>query len=68
MTEQHSPIIESRATGTAAVGCAIHPKAKSSILIDAGSAADGWIAATLAKCSTTRGRYLIQLRIGATKI
>jgi putative ABC transport system substrate-binding protein len=31
-------------------------------------AAGGWIAATLAKCSTMRGRYRIRPKIGANKI
>jgi hypothetical protein len=68
MAEQHSPIIEFPRRGTAAVGCAIRPKAKPSIFIDARCAAGGWIAATLGKCSTMRGHYLIQPKIGADTV
>ena len=65
MAEQHSPIIE---FPTSAVQWAIRPKTKPSVFIDAQRAADGWIAATLAKCSTIRGRYRIRPKIGANKI
>jgi hypothetical protein len=62
MAEQHSTIIESRA------GSTIRPKTKPSICIDARCAANGWIPATLAKCSTTRGSYRIQPTIGANEV
>ena len=61
MAEQHSTIIEFPRGK-------IRPKTKPSICIDARCAANGWIAATLAKCSTTRGRYRIQSTIGANEI
>jgi hypothetical protein len=65
MAEQHSPIIE---FPTSAVQWAIRPKTKPTVFIDAQCAADGWIAATLAKCSTMRGRYRIRPKVGANKI
>jgi hypothetical protein len=38
------------------------------LFIDVRRAADGWIAATLARCSTMKGHYRIRLTIGANKI
>jgi len=55
-----------RAGNTLAIGCAIWPK--TSIFIDVGRAVDGWIAATLARCSTMKGHYRIRPTTGANKI
>src|SRR5262249_39801540 len=55
-----------RAGNTLAIACAIWPK--TSIFIDVRRALDGWIAATLARCSTMKGHYRIRPTIGANKI
>jgi hypothetical protein len=55
-----------RAGSTLAIACAIWPQR--SIFIDVRRAADGWIAATLARCSTMKGHYRIRPTIGANKI
>jgi len=40
---------------------------KQSIFIAARHVADGWIAASLARCSTMKGHYRIRPTIGADK-
>jgi transposase len=59
--------LSSRAGSTSVVAWAIRPETKP-IFIDARRAAGGSIAATLAKCSTMRGRHRIRPKIGANKI
>jgi len=59
-------LLSFRAGSTFALACAIWPK--TSIFIDVRRAVDGWIAATLARCSTMKGHYRIRPTIGADKI
>jgi hypothetical protein len=66
MAEQPTGSSSSRAGSTLAIACAIWRKR--SIFIDVRGAADGWIAATLARCSTMKGYYRIRPTIGANKI
>jgi len=66
MSERHGTIIEFPRGKHIALACAIWPK--TSIFIDVRRAVDGWIAATLARCSTMKGHYRIRPTIGADKI
>ena len=66
MSERQGTIIEFRAGSTFALACAIWPK--TSIFIDVRRAVDGWIAATLARCSTMKGHYRIRPTIGVNAI
>jgi hypothetical protein len=60
MAEQHSAIIEFPRGKYIGRPLGDPPKDEAERL--------GWIAATLAKCSTIRGRYRIRPKIGANKI
>jgi hypothetical protein len=58
----------SRAGSTLAIACACATWSRRSIFIDVRRAADGWMATTLARCSTMRGRYRIRPTIGVNAI
>ena len=68
MAEQHSPIIELPRRRYSGRRMRDPPKGEAEYFYDAWCAAGGWIAATLEKCSTMRGHYLIQPKIGADKV
>ena len=60
--------LRSHAATISAIAWAIRPKMKQNIFITARHVADGWIAATFARCSTMKGHYRIRPTIGADKI
>ena len=68
MPEQRGSIIEFPRRNHIGRRMAIRPKMKQSIFIAARHVADGWIAASLARCSTMKGHYRIRPTIGADKI
>ena len=68
MPEQHGSIIAFARRNHIGHRMGNSPKMKQNIFITARHVADGWIAATFARCSTMKGHYRIRPTIGADKI